>query len=196
LSNFAHKINKFTYADYCTWDDGNSQRWELIDGEVYAMASPGANHQRILLALARKIGDYLDGKKCELFVAPFDVRLNHDKGDDTVVQPDLFVVCDPKKVADNKSCKGAPELVIEILSPSTTNHDKIRKFAKYREAGVDEIWFTDPTANIAEVFQRGNDGQYAFAFYDHTDKIIVGILPELEIDLNDIFPMQEMQENI
>jgi len=184
---------KFTYADYCTWDDGDSERWELIDGRAYAMAAPTLAHQRISRRLLKRFEEFLEGKTCEAFSAPCDVRLNHAKGDDTVVQPDLLVVCDPSKLADGKSVKGAPDLVIEILSPSTIFHDKVTKLKKYRQAGVREIWFVDPATEITEVFRPGNNNE-PFDIYARTDNVLVSILPELTINLDEIFEPQVQQE--
>ena len=178
------KQNKeyYTYADYITWND--DQRYELIDGEIYLMALPTTTHQRIFGRLFRKFGDHLDGKKCEVF-PPLDVRLNWEKGDDTVVQPDLLVVCDPDKI-DDKGCKGAPDLVIEILSPSTASYDMMTKFTKYCDAGVKEIWFVSPDERETKVFKERN-GEYFSTMFSATSKITVGILPELTIDMKDIF---------
>ena len=178
---------RFTYADYCTWDDG--QRWELIDGKAYLMAAPSTMHQRISRRLLRKFDEHLDGKKCEVFHVAYDVRLNRDKGDDTVVQPDLLVVCDPDKI-DDKGCNGAPDLVIEILSPSTAKHDMMKKFTKYTEAGVREIWFADYEEQTILAYIK-NDNGYTFDIYRSHDKITVGILPELTIDMKDIFETEE-----
>ena len=177
-------LKYFTYADYCTWDD--DQRCELIDGIPYLMAAPSEKHQDILLNLGWKFREHLQGKRCKVIVAPFDVRLNWEKGDHTVVQPDLIVVCDPIKLEDGKSCKGAPDLVIEVLSPSTAGNDMMRKFAKYHEAGVKELWFADPNEQTMLV-HKWESGIHAFNLYNNVDKITVGILPELVIDLADIF---------
>jgi len=176
----------YTYADYCEWNDGN--RWELIDGEAYLMAAPGVNHQRLLGRIFRKFADYLDDKECEVFIAPFDIRLNPDKADDTVVQPDLVVICDPEKLIDGKACKGSPDLVIEILSPSTSKHDLTVKFNKYRQAGVKELWYVYPSPDIqiTKVYKWSN-GEYLAYAYSSEDEITVGILPELTIDMKDIF---------
>jgi len=196
MSNSVEKPGNggFTYADYCTWDDSNGERWELIDGYAYAMAAPTLAHQDILLNFGWRFKEFLRGKKCRVFIAACDVRLNYDKGDNTVVQPDLLVVCDPKKIADGKSVKGAPDLVIEILSPSTIPYDKVTKLKKYRQAGVKEIWFVDPATEITEVYRPGNNDE-PFDTYARTDRVLVSILPELTIDLNDIFePAPEQQE--
>ncbi|MCL2376350.1 MAG: Uma2 family endonuclease [Defluviitaleaceae bacterium] len=181
------KKQHFTYADYCTWDD--DMRYELIDGTAYIMASPSTVHQRISGNLFWKFREYLQGKKCEVFHAAFDVRLNWDKGDDTVVQPDLLVICDPDKI-DEKGCKGAPDLVIEILSPSTHGHDTMRKFAKYTNAGVKEIWFVDPDTGEGKIYKQRDD-EYFVSMFGPTDKITIGILPDFTIDMKDIFEADE-----
>ena len=132
----------YTYADYCTWND--SERWELIEGVPYMMSpAPSPIHQGISREIAGQLYNFLKGNPCKLFAAPFDVRLNADKADDTVVQPDLLVICDSSKI-DDKGCAGAPDLVIEILSPSTIRLDRIIKFRLYQKAGVREYWIVDP----------------------------------------------------
>jgi len=185
------KREHFTYADYCEWDDDT--RWELIDGVPYAMAAPTTKHQRLLGKLFRKFAEHLDDKECEVFIAPYDVRLNVDKADDTVVQPDLLVVCDSDKIGD-KGCNGTPDLVIEILSPSTGKYDMMTKFAKYHKAGVREIWFVDPETHEAKIYKRQNDG-YTVSIYGSKDKITVGILPELTIYMNEMFAIEEKEKS-
>jgi len=177
----------YTYADYCTWDD--DVRYELINGTVYIMASPSTMHQRVSGNLFWKFREHLQGKKCEVFHAPFDVRLNWDKDDDTVVQPDLLVICDANKI-DEKGCKGAPDLVIEILSPSTATYDVMTKFTKYTDAGVKEIWFVDPDTGEIRIYNQ-EDRKYFVTMFGPTDKITVGILPDLTIDMKEIFEIEE-----
>jgi len=178
----------FTYADYCKWDDSQGQRWELIDGWAYAMVAPSRWHQKVLVELIWRFRTHLDGKDCEVYIAPFDVRLNYHEADDIVVQPDLLVVCDLEKLADNKSVKGAPDLVIEVLSPSTAKHDKVTKFRKYRQYGVREAWFVEPELGFVEVCKRvGDCGEYTTIPYDTDHEIAVGILPDLTIGLAEIF---------
>jgi len=182
--SLAHKQEEyFTYADYCNWDDNT--RWELIDGAPYSMVAPSIRHQEILGNVYIKFREYLDGKLCKVLIAAVDVRLNADKGDDTVVQPDLLIVCDEEKLADGKSVKGAPDLVVEILSPSNEKHDRVKKHAKYKEAGVKEIWYIDPTAEVVDVYKLEN-GKYFADTYGVEDIIPVGIFPEFEVDLKEI----------
>lgn len=176
------KEEHYTYADYCTWPE--DERWELIDGVPYAMATPNEAHQLISVELVKQLAIFLDGKPCKVYHAPFSVRLNAEKGDDTVVEPDIFVVCDKSK-RDGKCIKGAPDLVIEIQSPSTARHDKVTKFNKYLNAGVREYWLIDPTFKTVQVysFENGSKG----SAYNDTDKAPVGILPGCVIDLQAVF---------
>lgn len=153
---------RHTYGEYVTWNDG--ERWELIDGVAYAMSpAPSRTHQRLVLELSRQIADALEGSNCELNIAPFDVRLpKADESDDqvdTVVQPDLVVVCDPVRL-DERGCRGAPDWVIEVLSPATAGHDHIVKRKVYERAGVREYWLVHPVDRIVTVY-RLVDGQYA-----------------------------------
>jgi len=178
----------YTYADYIMWDD---DKWELIDGTPYMMASPSTNRNRISGRLENEFRNHLRGKTCEVFDAPFDVRLDWAKGDDTVVQPDLLVVCDPNKI-DDAGCKGAPDLIIEVLSPSTAKYDITTKFTKYRESGVKELWYVDPAIQVVMVRLLRN-GAYVAENYGPTDKITVDILPELIIDLKDIFDTESTE---
>ena len=189
ISEAVRKYNaigkKLTYADYASWDDGN--RYELIDGVVHMMSAPTADHQRILAELSRQLGNYLFGKPCEVFFAPFDVCLN-GKGDDddTVVQPDVLVICDAEKLANGKYCNGAPDLVIEILSPSTSNLDKVKKFNKYQQAGVREYWIVDPVdRNI--IVNVLNESKYITYAYDEESTISVHVLDDCDIVLSDVF---------
>ena len=137
----------YTLADVLCWDD--RERWELIDGVPLMMAPPARIHQKIVSEINRQLGNYLKGKKCEVYPAPFAVRLFEENGDlpervDTLVEPDISVICDPSKL-DDIGCKGAPDLVIEVISPSSRRHDRVTKFNLYQRAGVQEYWIIDPS---------------------------------------------------
>jgi len=179
------KKERYTYADYCTWDD--NERWEIIDGVSYAMSpAPSSIHQRTLLELAGQLRDFLKGKTCEIFVAPFDVRLNAaGDDDDDVFQPDILVVCDRAKI-DDKGCNGAPDLVIEILSPSTARLDKVLKLNKYQDAGVREYWIVDTDSKTLQVCILEN-GKYIIKAYDETHTVPVHVLDGCIINLSDVF---------
>jgi len=175
---------RYTYTDYMTW--GEDVRCELIDGVVYDMSpAPGWVHQGIGVKLARQLDVYLDGKPCMVFQAPFDVRLNADTGDDTVVQPDVVVICD-RSIMAKTGCTGAPDMVVEILSPSTAKKDLVLKRVKYQQAGVREIWFVDPETRGVQIYLR-EDGKYSSIDYINSDKIPVSVLEGCEIDMVRIF---------
>ena len=178
------EFTRYTYADYCEWDD--SERWELIDGIPYAMASPSAIHQRILLELSRQLADFMDDKPCEVFIAPFDVCLNAaGDDDDDVFQPDIMVVCDDAKITE-KNINGAPDMVIEILSPSSAKHDKFLKFNKYQRAGVREYWIVDTDTKTIQAHILEN-GRYFTMSYGEAGTIPVHTLDGCIISLPDVF---------
>jgi Uma2 family endonuclease len=147
----------FTYADYKEWELDEGERFELINGEVFAMSSPNERHQAILTELLGQFYVFLRGKPCKVYPAPFDVRLfyEEDESDDTVVQPDMMVICDEEK-RGHEGCRGAPDLVVEILSPSNTAIEMERKLKLYREAGVREYWVVDPVNKGLAVYLFSN----------------------------------------
>jgi Uma2 family endonuclease len=187
-----HKSDeRYSYADYLTWPD--DERWEIIDGVAYAMSpSPLVEHQRVSRILSRIIDTHLLGRQCELFSAPFDVRLsgNNQQSDnyiETVVQPDIVVVCDPDKI-DRRGCKGAPDLIIEILSPSTGGKDLTIKYDLYEQHGVKEYWIIHPAERTLLVYKLGESGKYSAADrYAGDAKVHVPLLCDLVIDLGEVF---------
>jgi Uma2 family endonuclease len=182
MSNLAYELDTlYTYEDYLYWDV--SERYEIIDGVAYAMASPTATHQRILRELFVLIYDFLKDKPCEVFAAPFDVRLfpEEDNSDTTVVQPDILVICDPSKLSDGKACKGAPNLVIEILSASSVIMDRKVKAEKYRNAGVPEYWIVNADS-LEILLNLLEGGRYTAKVYK--DRVPSSVLPGMVIDLH------------
>ena len=180
----------FTYNDYASWQLKEGERFELIDGEAYEMAAPSETHQLISWELFLQIGIYLRGKPCKVFGAPYDVRLFYERDgtDDTVVQPDITVVCDEKK-RGKEGCRGAPDFVIEILSPSNTAEEMNRKFIVYMEAGVREYWVVSPEAKTITAF-RLKDESYQTSIYKLSSApslAPVGVLEGLSITLEDVF---------
>ena len=175
---------RYTYADYLEWE--TDKRYELMDGVPYMMASPSVTHQRVIVELSRQFSNFLLGKPCQVFVAPLDVRLfpRKDHRDDTVLQPDLLVVCDKSRLSKG-SCDGAPDLVIEIVSPSNTVQELLRKFNYYLDAGVREYWVVNPDAQTVQVHVLEN-GHYISTVYKMDTLIPVSILPGLEIDFRDL----------
>jgi len=173
---------KYTVEEYHTWDEGF--RAELHEGTLIVMEQPTTRHQGILMELAAQIHTYLRGKQCKVYPAPFGVRLSMDE--ESIFEPDIVVVCD-KSIITKRGCIGAPDMVIEILSPSTARYDKKYKYNKYQAAGVREYWIIDPDINQLHV-NLLKDGSYIGKMYDEKDTTVpVSILEGFEIDLTDIF---------
>ena len=175
---------RFTYGDHAKWPEG--ERWELIDGVAYAMSSPSRIHQFISGELVFQIRSYLSDRRCDVYAAPFDVRLpeNNEADDDvyTTVQPDISVICNSDKL-DDKDCRGAPDWVIEVLSPSTALQDMDRKRWLYERHGVKEYWIVHPTDRWVMVYTLGGDGKYGHAQMAGMDEVLaVGVFPELLVD--------------
>ncbi len=185
------KQGKFTYGDYCTW--GEDERWELIEGVPYDITpAPLRVHSTIAGGILKQLLPFFDGKSCEVHFAPFDVRLPKGKeGDekvDTVVQPDILVVCDEKKL-DEKGCRGAPDLVIEIFSPSSASRDAVLKRRIYEKHGVREYWTVDPANRIVYLYSRTESGEFGkMVVFGDADVIKDPLFPGLEIDLKRVFP--------
>jgi Uma2 family endonuclease len=175
----------FTYADYLGWED--TERCQLINGEVFMMSSPTVAHQGISMELSVQFGNFLRGKPCRVFAAPIDVRLfpEEDKSDDTVVQPDIIVVCDRDKIGKG-SINGAPDLVVEILSPSTSSKEMFLKFQSYLEAGVREYWMIDPDEKKVLVHIL-EEGHYVSSSYKSDAVIPLAVLPDFSLELASIW---------
>ncbi|MDR0450244.1 MAG: Uma2 family endonuclease [Treponema sp.] len=172
---------RYTYADYLDWD--GPERFQILEGEIFMMASPTVNRQAVSMELAGQIRDFLRGKPCRVFAAPLDVRLfpREDQSDDTVVQPDILVVCDPARLGRN-SVNGPPDLVVEINSPSNTTGEMFRKFQLYLEAGVREYWIVVPELKQVQVHVL-EEGRYLSSLYHEDAPVPVTVLPPLSIDL-------------
>lgn len=179
---------RYSYADYLTWDE--KERWEILDGVPYMQAAPSRIHQEVSLSLLMFFANYLQGKPCKVYHAPFCVRLDAEKNDKdivNVVEPDITIVCDNSKL-DDKGCKGSPDLIAEIISPSSVKIDRVDKFNKYEKAGIKEYWIVEPDQKIVSVFLLQSNGRYGRPeMYTNEDKIQVSIFPELEIDLKSVF---------
>ena len=176
---------RYTFADYLTWDD--SERWEIIEGTPYLMSAPDWLHQGISRELVLQFAVFLKGKPCKVFHAPYDVRLfpKEDDSDDTVLQPDLVVICDRTKYM-RTGCAGAPDLVVEILSPSTARNDRLVKLQLYQKAGVREYWIVDPETKTVSAHLLKN-GEYVTYAYGDSDAAPVHILEGLSVDLREVF---------
>ncbi len=163
--------HKYTYREYCSWPD--DERWELIDGVAYNMSpAPSRRHQEVSFELSGLIREYLKGKECKAYAAPFDVMLpvfpvENENEIDTIVQPDISVICDLLKIIE-KGCLGAPDLIVEILSPSTSKKDLNEKFGLYEKHGVKEYWVVDPGNKYIRVFHLLMDDKKIGKYDDGT----------------------------
>lgn len=184
---------RYTYADYLTWMD--DVRRELFNGFIKLMTpAPSRKHQQVSTTLSSLFWNFLHHKKCQVYHAPSDVRLpkSNDKSEDkqiyTVVQPDLFVVCD-LSILDDRGCLGAPDLIIEIVSAGNSKRDIRDKFDIYQEHGVKEYWIVNPNDENVSVFVLDELGKYQFkGLYAGDDQIPVNIFHgDLKIDLTEVF---------
>ena len=177
--------NGFTYSDYVSWPD--DERWEIISGDAYAMTpAPTTTHQRITLFIGSELRQFFRGKDHQPFIAPTDVVLD----DHNIVQPDVLVVCDPKKITE-KHIQGAPDLIVEILSPSTAVKDKREKKALYERFGVREYLIVYPAEELAERFVLADGGRYGAPDVFGWDEVLpLAIFPDLHINLWELFDKQ------
>lgn len=187
-------LNKrYSFADYLTWVD--DKRRELFNGFIKMMTpAPSRIHQKISRKLSRNIGNFLNNKKCELYYAPFDVRLTVNAETEnnkvyTVVQPDICIICDLSKL-DDRGCIGAPDMIIEISSPANSKCNVEEKFELYQKHGVREYWIIFPYEKTFSVFLLNDiSGKYDFrGMFAEDSKVSVNIFDgELIIDLAEIF---------
>lgn len=186
---------KYNYSDYILWKF--QERVELLKGKLFKMAAPSLTHQKISSNLHGLFWIHFRNHSCELYAAPVDVRLplpqhraTSDKID-TVVQPDLCVICDASKLVDNQSCVGAPDLVVEILSPGNSRREMKDKFELYEEAGVLEYWVVDPSRRSVLVYVLKNGGFISTGRPFLDDDILNStIFEDLKIDLSEVFPKE------
>ena len=180
----------YTYADYLLWQF--EERVELLRGHLLQMAAPSRKHQDISVKLTRLIANALWRNPCKVYAAPFDVRLTRfnkaqNKEVSTVVQPDLCVICDPAKL-DDRGCLGAPDLIVEILSPGNSRTEMKDKFEIYQEAGVLEYWIVLPTEKTIQVWKLTPEGYYiGLPPKVEGDILTTPIIANLEIDVMDVF---------
>ena len=172
------------YYTYEQWLDLDIEgRSELVNGHIVMMADPTSRHQEIQGALFGQLWTFLQGKPCHVYVSPFGVRLHKNK--DTAFEPDIVVLCDHSKRRE-RGCEGAPDIIIEILSPSTERNDRVLKHKEYMQAGVKEYWIVDPVHNQV-IANRLIDCKYNTTVYFETDSAPVQVLQGCEIDLSLVF---------
>ena len=174
------KKDHYTIEDIEALPEG--ERAELIDGQIYMLATPSTRHQRLSHFLLRKIDSYIESKKgkCEVFYAPFGVFLKNEKWGEDFVEPDLMVICDPNKV-DEKGCHGVPDWVIEIVSPSSKMRDYLQKANLYMNNGVREYWIVDPMREATVVYKQEEEGVSTICKFG--EPIKVGIYEDFEITI-------------
>ena len=191
----AYGKQRYSYADYLTWTD--DKMWELIDGIVYAFSAPFLKHARATATFFGKTWSHINRRKgkCEIFTAPFDVRLpiNGETVDNkiyNVVQPDICVICDPSKL-DERGCIGAPDLIVEVISPSTCKKDINLKLHLYEKTGVKEYWVVYPNDKAVTVFLLQPNGNYdegtTYELINGATKVPVRTLEGLVIELDELF---------
>lgn len=183
----------YSYADYITWQFDETV--ELIKGKIMLMSlAPSVNHQRVSMCLSRSLSNFFNRKTCQVFAAPFDVRLYDRKKSilanqeiHTVVQPDLCIICDLQKL-DEQGCNGAPDWIIEILSKGNSKKEIQLKYELYQESGVTEYWLVYPYEQIIQQFVIDQSGRYELKHMYAADDIAVPhLFPELVVDLTEIF---------
>jgi Uncharacterized protein conserved in cyanobacteria len=181
---------RFAYGDYSRWPEG--ERWELIDGQAWAMSpSPLTSHQELSRRLERAIDGFLVDKPCHMFHAPFDVLFpESDEPDDevaTVVQPDILVICDKSKIT-KAGARGAPDFIAEILSPRTAKKDFGPKFELYQRHGVREYWIVDPDAKAIHAWDVGEDRAYGKErLYEGSGHVASTALEGFEVNAGELF---------
>ncbi|SEJ15051.1 Endonuclease, Uma2 family (restriction endonuclease fold) [Cyclobacterium xiamenense] len=180
----------YTYADYLSWQ--LDERIELIRGEVFkqAAAAPRRVHQEISMVLSNKLYEFLKGKTCKVYVALFDVRLpvssRKHEDIDTVVQPDLCVVCDPEKL-DELGCVGAPDLIVEILSPGNNKKEIQLKYEVYEASGAKEYWVVHPDERTLLIYTLETGKYRPSRLFTLGDRVSSQALPGFELDLDEVF---------
>jgi Uma2 family endonuclease len=177
-----------TYGDLRRWSD--DVRWELIDGQAHAMTGPSWQHQRVCMNLGSQLNAHFSARGCRVFPAPFDIRLpegdEHDDAIRTVVQPDISV-CDASKL-DARGCRGAPDLVVEVISPSTAARDNVIKRALYDRHGVREYWLVHPIDRMETIYGRRSEGGFGPAeLLAAAGKLTSPGFPGLEVDWDEVF---------
>jgi Uma2 family endonuclease len=180
----------YSYADYLTWEI--DEMVELIKGKVFrsAAAAPRKKHQQVVLRLGSELLQFLDKKPCEVFVAPFDVRLpvKSKKNEEifTVVQPDICVVCDRTKL-DEAGCVGAPDLIVEVLSPGNNRKELKNKYEEYEEYGVKEYWVIHPSEETLVIYTLIDGKFQPSRLYSHGDIVKSACISGFELDLEEFF---------
>src|SRR5690554_2720178 len=180
---------KYSYADYLTWQ--LDEMVEIIRGKLFKMtAAPSRIHQKVALKLGSSLFQFLKGRSCDVYIAPFDVRLpkttTSNEDIHTVVQPDVCVICDKSKL-DDAGCIGAPDLIVEILSSGNNKKELQHKYEVYRESGVKEYWIIHPTEQTLLIYSLQNGNFIPSRLFTSGDNVGSGVIPGFDLDLEDFF---------
>lgn len=183
----------YSYANYLKWEI--VERLELIKGKIFEMSAPSVNHQRLLGEIYTDLYVFLRGKSCEVFAAPFDVRFpdqsKADKDVYTVVQPDICVICDETKL-DKRGCIGAPDIVVEVLSPSNNKKELKNKFEIYQEYGVREYWIVHPKKRTFLKYVLNSEGVFVVGqLYEGGSEFVSDILPGFRLNIDEVFGLMK-----
>lgn len=176
-----------SYEEFIALTESSELRYELIDGELYLLASPNFKHQLAVARIAKFFFNWFEEKKCIPLTSPFDVTLFKSKENINVVQPDILVICDIDKVDEKGKYKGVPTLVVEVLSPSTRNKDMIRKLELYRMTGVSEYWMVDVKKKAIHVYQFEQQNIADYQIFINVDTAESSVFEGLIVKLKDIF---------
>jgi Uma2 family endonuclease len=178
---------QYSYSDYLLWQF--SERVEIIKGFILKMSpAPSRKHQTVSQNVNKYFLNLFNNQSCSVYAAPFDVRLpiKSIKKETTIVQPDLCIICDENKL-DDKGCNGAPDLIVEILSPKNSKHDVDTKFNLYQESGVKEYWIVEPEERIVLVYTLKNDEYIGLKPFTEGEIIKSPLFPEMKISVTDVF---------
>ena len=191
------KSGKWTYADYCTWPE--EERWELIDGVAYDMCpAPSTTHQSVVMELGYILSNFFRDRRCRVLPAPVDVLLprsnESDELVDTVVQPDLLVICDREKIAE-RAVRGAPDLVVEVLSPSTAKKDEGIKRDRYEQAGIVEYWLVHPIDHTVFRYSLMNGHYGRPEVFGAGDAMASTRFPDLVVVWDEIFEVGPSEDS-
>lgn len=183
---------RISYEEYLEYVDSSDQRYELIDGEIYLLASPSFKHQVLVRDFTLRLHEYLENSNCQVIAAPFDVRLHGHapkfEEDPNVVQPDLLVICDPENITEDGKYEGIPTLVVEVLSPSTRRKDLVTKLNLYSRSGVKEYWIIDPDKNQVWQYTFDTDRDLdQMQVLTAKDQLTSSSFPDFSLELTDIF---------
>jgi prevent-host-death family protein len=176
-----------SYEEFIALTESSELRYELIDGELYLLASPNFKHQLAVARIAKFFFNWFEEKKCIPLTSPFDVTLFKSKENINVVQPDILVICDIDKVDEKGKYKGVPTLVVEVLSPSTRNKDMIRKLELYRMTGVSEYWMVDVKKKAIHVYQFKEHSITDYQNFINVDTVESQVFTGLKVNLKDVF---------